>query len=280
MVSSVIAAYKTRTKALDFRAYLRKADEDNYAGVYDTHSCIGVVLCNYTNKNNGGQSITVKANLGVEQLLELYEQVKAAIQNPHGKMMVDDASGAVLRDACAELTAVRDFVAGSNGQMPDVQLQWLKEHVANGVQKICQVRDSISPAGGNPVDYSQVRVHAHKQGEDGKAPVQELRITRNGIRSDGSVANNPWTVRIVNAIAPVIKKQDGTVTYSPNGYQKVGDVYTMVSDGEMFRLLTACKRFIGLWENAFGLNLITAGETRRIEEYAAANNTAAAQQQA
>lgn len=280
MTSSVIAAYKTRTKVLDFRAQLYRAETDNYAEVYGGHSSIGVVLCDYTNKNSGGQSITVKASLGVEQVLALYEQVKAAIQNASNGMSIDSASGTVLRDACDELSAVCNFVASPNGQqLSPTQSQWVNEHLSSGVQKICKVRDSISPAGGIPVDYSQVRVHAHKEGPDGKAPVQELYITRRGVRQDGSIAKYPWTVRIVNAVAPVNRKPDGTVTYSTNGYEKRGDVFTQVSDGEMFRLLTACKRFIGLWENAFGLNLITVGEKQRREEIEAAINAAQAQSQ-
>ncbi len=111
------------------------------------------------------------------------------------------------------------------------------------------------------------RVNTYKKSQDGRmVPVSVFEIYRNGYRGAGDVSRMPWTVKIQNFWAMPIQHPNGTTSYNSKQLVDKQEAYIMVSDDDMYRCAYRVNRFIELWENAYGINLIRNGISQRDAE--------------
>ncbi len=120
--------------------------------------------------------------------------------------------------------------------------------------------------GGTNFSYKQERVNIYQKKEGGFCPVSVMSITRTGTRKGGEVSRLPWTVQIKNFLAMPVQQANGTTAYNGRTVKDIKEAFVSISDFDMFRCLYRTNRFIELWENAVGMQLVQ----RALAEKAAA----------
>lgn len=126
-------------------------------------------------------------------------------------------------------------------------------------------------------NYVQDRVHAFGEDihEGSIVPVQRLNIFRQTYRNDGQMGKYPWTVKITNAKAPVHFQDTGATSFSSAKMTDMQEAFIMLSDTDMYRMMSRVCHFITAWECSIGADVIRQGRKRRTEERAQNRPTAA-----
>ena len=79
-------------------------------------------------------------------------------------------------------------------------------------------------------------------------------------------------MKITNGEAPVKEAAGGTCSFDGKAMRNKTDNYIMVSDRDMFRMMTMVTHYITAWENAMCISLIRDGERNRANERESYNN--------
>ena len=127
-------------------------------------------------------------------------------------------------------------------------------------------------------DFVQDRVHAFGENihEGSIVPVQRLNIFRQTYRNDGQMGKYPWTVKITNAKAPVHFQDTGATSFSSAKMTDKQEAFIMLSDADMYRMMSRICHFITAWECSVGADVIRQGRKKRAEERAQGSQNPAA----
>lgn len=312
IISTVIAKVNGKNSVVDFRDKLSMARPEEYATMHQLggkkqegySSVIEMVICDYT-KGTGENSVTVSVNLEPSVLYEWHEICKATlgetslatmkkVRKQGGQPWETELVENEVSDLRKALCMIPKIASTGNSLM-------------NGVRTLFRkiVKGTIAPGSGDaylelgkcfknahdellsPVDwissltysrgvnysYTQDKVNIYKEQPDGYAPVSRLTVQHQCFRSkDGDTATYPWSLNIMNGEAIPDKKNTGAITWKPQTLRKEREAYIMVSDRDMFRMMTRVTHYIDCWENAMCIPLIIEGRKQRNQEMQAYRN--------
>jgi len=296
-------AYNTITKTtgkdkvIDFRDCLTVANLDDYANVHGAGgkdkapiSVIKAYLCDYTAGTGENSSYTVHASLSPELCAQLLEICK----NNIGTQVIDPALSilAEQRAVNQKLTTGADMNFGILNNVLKILDRIVSADeegkgtpaaaaVAKGLSGLLtKTRDKVlAPA--NPVNkapiliprhmdfnYKQDRVHAFgKDITEGKiVPVQQMQIYHQTFRKGGQLSNYPWTIKIIEAKAPVHIQPTGATSFSSSAMTDTKEAFIQISDMDMYRMMSQICRYVSVWENTIAANMVKQGWERKETE--------------
>lgn len=303
MVDSIITKSNGRDKVIDFRDGLVAANTDDYANLHGVGgnkgkapvSVIKTYICDYT-KGKGEGSLTVNASISpelCEQLLEICKQnLGAAVIDPSLSVLAEQ------RAVNKKLSKTADMMFGLTNNILTI-LNRIKEKdeapalkaLATGMSNLfTKTRDAAAAKDDSPAqapivvarhcdfNYVQDRVHAFGENihEGSIVPVQRLNIFRQTYRNDGQMGKYPWTVKITNAKAPVHFQDTGATSFSSAKMTDKQEAFIMLSDADMYRMMSRICHFITAWECSVGADVIRQGRKKRAEERAQGSQNPAA----
>ena len=289
MVNTIITKTTGKNKVVDFRDGLVAAHEDDYANLHGAGgkkgkapvSVIKVFLCDYSN-GTGDSSRTVNASVSpelCEQLLEICKQnIGVQVIDPSLDLIKEQrgvnqklVKGAnmnfgILNNCIKLLNRIVDSDKEGK-ERPSLAV------LASGAATLfTKTRDkaaeATAPSALAPIKipkhtdiaYSQDRVHAFGSVKEGDlVPVQRLNIFHQTFRNDGQISNYPWTIKILNAKAPVHFQETGATTFSASGMTEKQEAFIQVSDADMYRMMSRICHFVSVWENAVASKVLLAG---------------------
>lgn len=301
MVDDIITKANGRDKVIDFRDGLVPANIDDYANLHGTGgnkgkapiSVIKTYICDYT-KGTGKKSLTVNASISpdlCEQLLEICKQnIGIQVIDPNLAIINEQRTANKKLSKAADLifgatnnilTVLNRIVAASKEGKGNPPLAALAEGMSGLLTK---TRDKVAAPDPIPAaepilvarhcdfSYAQDRVHAFDESvqEGSVVPVQRLNIYRQTYRNDGQVGKYPWTVKITNAKAPVHFQDTGATTFSASSMTDKQEAFIMLSDADMYRMMSRICHYITAWECTIGAALIEKGREKRAAERQAA----------
>ena len=303
MANRVIARAHGKDRVIDFRDSLVAAAPEDYATMHQVGgrkngnsypSVIQMVLCDFS-KGTGDKSVTVQVNLDPTLCYEWLEVCKRSLGQvaiPYYDKVPQQRGQPVLKkNAIASMAdsldaagkAARAFEALVRGAM-SVTANIVsgkanagsKEAYAGYGTAMKNAAASFAPAKnqtpylkvarGIDYAYTQDKVNVYKKGSDGFAPVSRLSITRQSFRKDGDAATYPWTFKVTNGLAQVVERDNGATTFRSDTLKNTTEVYIMVSDRDMFRMMTRVTHFIDAWENTYCIPVIRNGISQREKE--------------
>lgn len=131
--------------------------------------------------------------------------------------------------------------------------------------------------------YHQDRVNKYNvDPKDGFVSVSTLEIVRAEFGGGGEKRKLPWTVKVQNFWAAPNEKANGTTAYVANSIRDKKEASISISDDAMYEAAFKVMRFVDLWENTLGSQLlITAMREKEAarQQNAAQNGQATAQPQ-
>lgn len=273
MIDNIITKTKNAKKAIDFRDGLQPSGVDNYAALHSAggsksstvKSTIKVVICDYSSGTGNGKSKTVQANLGIDTIARLYEAAAEAIRpRVAGGISIDPNSCGIAAAAHKQAVNLYTAVRSRNYEFDKEKMLEAIELLGKSLKDI---NEGIRKEYGPTFQYFQARINPHDEDKQtGMASVNKLTIARAGIRPNGEIARNPWTITISNGIAKINRSATGACTYSESTYQEQASTFVIVSDEDMFRMMQSCQRFISVWEISVGLGQIIEGQGKRAQE--------------
>ena len=233
-------------KVIDFTSRLTKAKIKDFANIhgcggsgYSPNSTIRVTICDASAKPS---SITVKYSVDVEDFSLLRE---AAIAAGLGNLRPP----AIMQPG--QLNAMEQLVAGwqqlplvPNGgyrPIPERDVQFLTESIRTA--KAEQQRYFHSPWW----TYEREKNDPYKKGSDGYGPVSKIQIAFTPY-INGQPSAYPWFIRIENFDAPIVKKESGANVHHSKKARDYRSAFINLSASDFAAALTACERFIRLWE--------------------------------
>ena len=286
-VSDVIARADSKGKILDFRNNMILAKSEHYAMMVGTggakfapNSTIKVCMTDYS-AGTGDKSINVDANISpgsIMQMLAVCEQNVGEIYIP--QPISDAPIIRALNSARAALKSATVSVGDEDEQyvtFPRNKLIEIGKLITAAQADLSKVNEALMKPVKPNVNFSlkQEKVNIYGKDQAGLVPVSSLLITRQGIRNNGEVSKNPWTVKISNFKAKPVEHAGGTTSYSGQTATEKREAFIMVTDEAMFNCCHRVRRFMETWENAFCIPLIAeaveAKNRARLE--AAANRT-------
>lgn len=301
MVNTIITKTTGRNKVVDFRDGLVAAHEEDYANLHGAGgrkgkapvSVIRVIICDYSN-GTGDNSRTVNANIGpelCEQLLEVCKHnIGTHVIDPNMAFLKEQRAVNLKLTKSAEMSygvlnnciKLLDRIVKTDEEgkgMPG-----LATLAAGAKTLLTKTRDRASeetaPSQLSPItipqhmdySYSQDRVHAFGSVKEGDlVKVQRLSIFHQTFRNDGQQSNYPWTIKILNARAPVHFQETGATSFSSSGMVDKQEAFIQVSDADMYRMMSRLCHYITAWENTVGASVIRAGLEAREKERKTAN---------
>lgn len=296
MVSKIITSANGKNKVIDFRDGLNLALPEHYATIHQIGgkknsegqktypSVIRIVLCDFT-KGTGNASITVSVNVEPSLPYEWLEICKQSLgeialpfysqngknglqENTLGRMRsqlhcASTGARAVLSLFQGAVNAIADMVTGKTDQDPKGPHKAIGSAVKNA-KSVFATTNQPNEAGmklPRGIDYihTQDKVNVYKKGQDGYAPVTQLQVTRQTFRSDGSMSMYPWTIKVINGEAVVDERDTGATTFRAKSMRNRKEAFIMLSDRDMFRMMTRITHFVDVWETAYGIPLVAQG---------------------
>lgn len=304
MTNRVIARTHGKDRVIDFRDSLVAATPSDYATMHQVGgrknegsfpSVIQMCLCDFS-RGTGDKSITVQVNLEPTLCYEWLEICKANLGQMvipyYDKVPQQNGRPILAKNAISDLMdslssagrAAKAFEVLTRGVMSatanivrgKVAVGSTEAHTAYGAA-MKNAMAEFAPEQNQPpylkvargVDYSYVqdKVNVYKKRSDGFAPVSRVSVTRQSFRKDGDAATYPWTFKITNGVARVVEKNNGATTFQSNTMKNTTEAYILVSDRDMFRMMTRVTHFIDAWENAYCIPVICKGIQNRVQEY-------------
>ena len=296
MVSTIITKTTGKNKVVDFRDGLVAAHEDDYANLHGTGgkkgkapvSVIKIFLCDYSN-GTGDNSRTLNANISpelCEQLLEVCKQnIGIQVIDPSFDLIKEQrgVNQKLVKSANMNFGILNNCIKLLN-RIVDSDKEGKERPslavLASGAAALfTKTRDkaaeATAPSALAPIKipkhmdivYSQDRVHAFGSVKEGDlVPVQRLNIFHQTFRNDGQISNYPWTIKILNAKAPVHFQETGATTFSASGMTEKQEAFIQVSDADMYRMMSRICHFVSAWENAVATKVLLAGLEAREQE--------------
>lgn len=297
-VTNIITKTTGRDKVIDFRDCLTVANLDNYANVHGTGgkgkapvSVIKAYLCDYTS-GTGERSRTVHASLSPElcsQLLEVCKQnIGTQIIDPNLSILTEqrtvnqklvkgaDMNFGVLNNCLSILNRIVKTDEEGKG-VPALAA------VAKGFSSLLtKTRDKVAGPGTVPnmgpiaiprhmdFTYKQDRVHAFGEGiTEGKVvPVQQVQIYHQTFRKDGQLSKYPWTIKIIDAKAPVRIQSTGATSFAASAMTDKREAFIQISDADMYRMMSQICHYVDLWEKTVAAPLVRQGWEKKESERA------------
>lgn len=304
MANRVITRTHGKDRVIDFRDSLAVASPDEYATMHQTGgkkkegaypSVIQMVICDFS-KGTGEKSVTVQVNLEPTlcyEWLEVCKQSLGQVAIPYYKkasqqrgrpMMVQNTIAEMAHSLSAAGKAAKAIEVLVHGIM-SVTASIVRGKVAAGGNEAhasCGTAMKNAMAAFTPekesepyltvprgVDYTYIqdKVNIYKKGSDGFAPVSRLLVSRQSFRKDGDAATYPWAFKVTNGHALVVEKSNGATTFRSDTMKDITEAYVLVSDRDMFRMMTRVTHFIDVWETAYCIPVISSGIQQRAQEY-------------
>ncbi len=267
--AKLITKTNAKDKVIDLKDYLHPSGVDTYAMLHGSgggqkpiYSTIRITICDYS-KGKGDNSVSAYANVAPHVIEQIYEVAKSAIipATASSSPLISEPAVASLKTSKSQIANIYKLINKANQSNSEIDLGDLLKKIeivgksmASAISGVTQESESYGPK----FNYVQDRV---MPGEDqnGLSWVKKLIITRNGLRKDGSVSRYPWIIKIINGKAKKIIKQNGTCSYDSKTMTDDKEVFIIVSDTDMFRMLSSCQHFITVWENARCLKQVVKG---------------------
>ena len=109
-------------------------------------------------------------------------------------------------------------------------------------------------------EWSADRLHAFKKGQDGRCPMNRLTIKRIEKDSKGEPYRSPWFVKFASGTAVPVERDNGSIMAQRGSWEADSEVSVAMSDDDYFGMLSACTRFLDLWEQAYGIPHLREGD--------------------
>ena len=278
MANRVIARAHGKDRVIDFRDSLVAAAPEDYATMHQVGgrkngnsypSVIQMVLCDFS-KGTGDKSVTVQVNLDPTLCYEWLEVCKQSLGQVADSL---DAAGKAARAFEAlvrgAMSVTANIVRGKANAGSKEAYAGYGTAMKNAAASFAPAQNQtpyLKVARGIDYTYTQDKVNVYKKGSDGFAPVSRLSITRQSFRKDGDAATYPWTFKVTNGLAQVVERDNGATTFRSDTLKNTTEVYIMVSDRDMFRMMTRVTHFIDAWENTYCIPVIRNGISQREKE--------------
>lgn len=268
--NNIITKVNGNNKVIDFRDFLVPSGEENYAmlhGIggkkYACNSTIRVTICDFS-KGKGDNSVTVYASLSPETVELLYNVAKAAAvpSNADTDITITDARLKSAQSARDQLSAIYRIVNQAKKSGSSVNADDLLKRLKGAGQAAASVLDSAKTekqSYGPKYTYSSDKVIPYTEDKNGMAVFRRISISRNGVRSDGTIARYPWTVKISSGRARLIKGANGSCSFDSKSCEGVKEAFINIKDEDMFKLLSKSVHYISVWENAMCLRQVVNG---------------------
>lgn len=215
-----------------------------------------------------------KRNVG-STTLPLYEQSQGELQPNHlGKLLNEVSLIHKVSESMAVLMRgmLTHFAGLVRKEIPNSEVERQKSigaKLKNAVREASKASSfegtsvKLSPR----VDYSYVqdKVNVYRSGNDGYAPVTRLVVMRKSFRQNGEDSMYPWTVKITNGEAVMKERSNGATTFQADTLRNKKEVYINLSDRDVFRMMIRVTRFIEVWETAYCIPIINAGQQMRAD---------------
>lgn len=312
MVSTIITKTNGNNRVIDFRDGLSAAMQDKYATMHQGGgkstngypSVIQMTICDFS-KGTGNKSVTVSVNLDPTLAYEWLDVCKASIGDvalPLYKKAVKKGGKAwetelvenelnqfakalhcIPKTADAVTTLLKkvtrffgDLVTKKVTPGSEDAHRMLGTAFKEAKEAMTATAESpkeLSFSRGVNYSYTQDKVNIYKKAADGFAPVSRLTVQHQCFRtSDGDASSYPWYFKITNGEARVMEKDSGAATFDSKSLRNSTEAYILVSDRDMYRMMTRCTHFINCWENAYCIPLVLEGRAKREQEYQERNN--------
>lgn len=202
---------------------------------------------------SGAQELYVfqntKKTLAIRNNLRLANwNVYARIHNPGGKKGKDkngDGYPSTLKFTAIEVVEGGENKTVSFNVAPaDIRLLYFK---LNRMRK-----DSF--------EWSADRLHHFNKDKSGYCPMYRMSISRIPKDSRGNAYRSPWFIKILEGTAKPIETDLGSVMAERGSWKEAKSITIMLSDDEYFRCLSTCIRGIELWEEAYAIPHLKAGD--------------------
>lgn len=237
-LNTQIARIDGKNKILDFSDGLIRADPKDYANLHGTggqnsapNSVIRLALTDYS--QGAGKSTYVTANMDVYQIERLLAAVKMA---SCGMLGIGNQLDAVKAAATAngQLTGWLQ-----SGHCPTYQeLANLQQMLGQGLNS----KEADAPAWKMPTilkanPYGKKEINGVKH-----APVSSLDVQYFPAK------NYSWTIRIVNFLAPLNERQNGSINFDGKGAVEKKEAVISVTTADLMTELLRVDHFIWNWE--------------------------------
>lgn len=306
MVSDVITRTHGKDRVIDFRDGLVPSTPEEYASMHQAGgrknantypSVIKMFLCDFS-RGTGDKSVTVSVNLDPtlcyewldickkslgSVVLPYYEKAASTGGQAGNSSLAPNALFRIREDLAAAGSLHRGFIALLKNLMVYMSAVVRGQIVHGSAETFTSVGGAIKNAKqtampqqiqektllvpcGTDYSYQQDKVNVYRRGQDGYAPVSRLQVTRQSFRPDGDAASYPWTFKITNGEALVQERSNGATTFRSDTIRNKTEAYILVSDRDMYRMMTRVTRFIDAWEKTCCIPVLRNGIQQREQE--------------